>query len=528
MGTYVNPENDGFAQILRGEYVDKTGLIGLVNDALGTPDNLIAVTRPRRFGKSYAAQMLVAYYSCGCDSRQLFEGLAISKVSSYEAHLNNSNVACLDMTEFMRSPGDSDTVAEIERVLLNELRAIQPDAGMRDAGHANELTSAFLDVVATTERKFIFVIDEWDGPLRASRSNRAKRSWIEFLRTLFKNASFTPYVVDAAYITGILPMKHYGSQSAVSNFNEYTMLKPFKYAPYTGFVESEVEGLAAKYGVDMGDLRLWYDGYDLGKTGHVYTPYSVMRACQNGEVGSYWPSSEAFESLRAFVDLDFDGLQQTILRLVGGSEEPVRIGKFSNDLHEVRSRDDVLTLLAHLGYLCYREPSPGLGMVHVPNEEVRAELRNAAEESTHPQVARIVRESEALLWATWDMDEEAVAEGLARAHDSACAPTFYNDEQALRAVVRVAYLACADHYAETQELPSGRGVADIAYVPRRGDSAPAMVVELKWNRSPDVAMAQIRGRDYPAVLRGLDAPVLLVGITYDPKTKVHACTIEQA
>lgn len=236
-------------------------------------------------------------------------------------------------------------------------------------------------------------------------------------------------------------------------------------------------------------------------------------------------SSEAFESLCLYIDMDFDGLQQAIVQAVGGASVRVDTGTFENDMHELASRDDVLTLLCHLGYLAFDSASR---TAHIPNEEVRAELRRAVGRSRHAAIARIVRESDALLRATWDMDEDAVAKGIAHAHDGGCAPVFYNDEQSLRAVVKSAYIAAIDRYATIEELPSGRGLADVVFLPKRGDLAPAIVVELKWSRSPGTAMEQIRNRDYGRVLRDWDGPTLLVGITYDPKTKNHVCRIEEA
>lgn len=238
-----------------------------------------------------------------------------------------------------------------------------------------------------------------------------------------------------------------------------------------------------------------------------------------------WVSSEAFASLRTYVDLDFDGLQQAVVQALSGASVRVDTHSFENSIHDVANRDDALTLLCHLGYLCY---DAGTRTARVPNEEVRAELRQAVAQSRHAEVARIVRESDALLRATWDLDEDAVAEGIARAHDSGCAPAFYNDEQALRAVVKSAFITAADHYATIEELPSGRGLADVVYLPRRGDPAPALLVELKWDRSPEAAIAQVRDRDYPAVLRGFGGPILLVGVTYDRKSKRHVCCIEEA
>ena len=496
MGMYVNPGNGGFRRMLADEYVDKTGLIALVNAVMGTPRGLVCSTRPRRFGKTFAAESLVAYYTCGADSRELFEGLDISRDPSFEEHLNAYNVVHLDMTGFR---GTSDVVAAVTGRLVEDLRRVLPDA-----------------------------------PLRERRSRESQEDWVYFLRLLFKNATFTADAIAACYMTGILPIVRYGTQSALSDFDEYTVLAPSAYAPYVGFTEAEVEALAERHCMDMAELRRWYDGYELPyvdkatrerRVVRAYAPYSVMRACDRGEVGPYWVSSEAFAALRTYIDLDFDGLQQAVVQALGGANVPLRTGKFENSIHDVASADDALTLLCHLGYLCY---DAATSTARVPNEEVRSELADAVSESRHPEVARIVHESDALLEATWDLDEDAVAEAMSRAHDSGCAPAFYNNEQALRAVVKSAYIAAADHYATVEELPSGRGLADVVYLPRRGDQAPALLVELKWDRSPEAAIAQVRERDYPAVLRDWGGPILLVGITYDRKSKRHVCRIEEA
>ena len=531
MGMYVNPGNAGFAGILSGEYVDKTGLIALVNSAIGTPNKLVCSTRPRRFGKTFAAESLVAYYTRGADSCSLFEGLDISRYPSFGEHLNAYNVVRLDMTGFR---GADDVAAAVGEVLLRDIGELCPEAVRRNAGRPDELVATLADFVAATGRKFVFVIDEWDAPLRERRSRASQEDWVYFLRLLFKNATFTADAIAACYMTGILPIVRYGTQSALSDFDEYTALAPDDYAPYVGLTEAEVEWLAERYRMDMGELRRWYDGYELPyvdkdanerRVVRAYAPYSVMSACRRRRVGRYWVSSEAFASLRDYIDLDFDGLQQAVVQALGGASVRVRTGKFENSIHDVANADDALTLLCHLGYLCY---DAATGTARVPNEEVRAELADAVSESRHTEVARIVRESDALLRATWDMDEEAVAEALARAHDDGCAPTFYNDEQALRAVVKSAFIAAADHYATIEELPSGRGLADVVYLPKRGDPAPALVVELKWDRSPEAAIAQVRDRDYPAVLRDFGGPVLLVGVTYERKSKRHVCRIEEA
>ena len=519
MGVYVNPGNEGFRQIVADEYVDKTGLIALVNTTIGRPRPLVCVTRPRRFGKSFSAQSLSAYYDASCDSRQLFEGLAISGDASFETHLNAYHVLRLDITSFTSMLGPEVVPTMVCRV-LDDLAHEFPDIDLHDT-----FDLALLDVVRATGRKFVFVIDEWDAPLREADGNvAAKDQWVKFLRLLFKNASFTFEAVACAYMTGILPIKKYGTQLALSDFREYTMLDPDAYAPYVGFTEGEVRVLCERHGMDFAHMQRWYDGYDLPGVGPVYAPYSVMEACRRHRFGSYWSSTESYTSLARYIQMDFDGLQGTVADLIAGERAPVNVLRFRNDMEEVESADDALTLLAHLGYLAYDEESQ---TVVIPNEEVRLEFASTIRAGGHAELVRLVRDADRLLEDTIAGNEAAVAEGVSRAHDGSLGPDWYNDEQALRFAVKLAYLTCVDKFALIEELPSGHGYADLVYLPKRYSRIPAMVVELKWNKPVQSAIEQIHQRDYPKVLADYGGPLLLVGITYDAKTKRHECTIER-
>ena len=519
MGIYINPGNDGFAGIVRGRYVDKTGLLTLFNSVLDTPRKLVCVSRPRRFGKSFAAKCLAAYYDCSCDSRALFDGLEITEDPSFERNLNSFNVVQVDMTAFTGNVG-AEVVPALQEALLKDVAG--EFSGVDASG---SLTDAFISAVELSGRKFVFVIDEWDAVFReAEHAVAAQERYVKFLRLLFKNGGFTDRVVAGAYMTGILPIKRYGTQSAMTDFREFTMVQPLRYATYVGFTNAEVQQLCDEYEMDVAQMRRWYDGYEFAGTGHVYAPYSVMEACENGVVGPYWAGSDTYESLRDYIDMDFDGLKGDIVRALGGERLKVDPGKFQNDMTSVSSKDDVLTLLVHLGYFAYDAET---GTARIPNEEVRSEFRRAVEESKHPETARIVRRSAQLLRSLIEGDEAAVAAGIQYVHDVTCSPLFYNDEQALRAVVRAAFITAADDYVRIEELPSGRGYADIVYLPKRGSSKPALVVELKWDKQPEAAIAQIRSRDYPQVLRGFGGPIVLAGITYDSNTKAHSCKIEQ-
>lgn len=519
MGVYVNPGNEGFSQIVADEYVDKTGLVALVNGAIGKPRPLVCVTRPRRFGKSFAVQSLVAYYCHGCDSRPLFDGLALSRDPSYEAHLNAYNVLRLDLTSFTTVDGDDVVPALVGRVVA-DLADEFPGVVQHDS-----IDLALLDVVRATGRKFVFVIDEWDAPLREAKGNEStKERWVKFLRLLFKNASFTTRAVACAYMTGILPIKKYGTQSALSDFREYTMLDADAYAPFVGFTESEVRMLCERHKMDFAHMRRWYDGYDLPGVGPVYAPNSVMESCRRHRFGSYWSQTESYTSLARYIQMDFDGLQTTVANLIAGERVPVNVLRFQNDMSEVESADDALTLLAHLGYLAFDEESQ---TVTIPNEEVRLEFASTIRVGGSPELARMVAAADRLLQDTIEGNEGAVAEAVARAHDSQLGPDWYNDEQALRFAVKLAYLTSVDKFALIEELPSGHGVADVVYLPKRYSRMPALLVELKWDKPVASAIDQIHQKRYPQVLEGYGGPLLLVGITYDAKTKSHTCAIER-
>lgn len=320
MGTYLNPGNRGFQEILQSEYVDKTGLIDLVNQTVGTMEKLSCISRPRRFGKSYAAKMLCAYYDCSCDSHGLFDDKEIAKTEGYLIHLNQYHVINLDITTFLsqaQRKGISlkDVPNMIVDAIQTELRELYPEC------IGNDLTDSLVRFVNKTGRRIIFVIDEWDALIReAKKDELTQKRYLNLLREWFKSNNFTPQVVAAAYMTGILPIKKDGSQSAISDFTECSILDPDGFAAFTGFTEAEVKNLCERYGMSFEDARKWYDGYDFPDVGAIYNPYSVMLAMRKKKFGSYWQKTSAAESLMTYINMDFEGLQEMIARLIAGEE----------------------------------------------------------------------------------------------------------------------------------------------------------------------------------------------------------------
>ena len=527
MGIYVNPGNAGFAESIHDEYyVDKTGLIGHMNAVLNTRRKEICFTRPRRFGKTTAANMLAAYYSCGCDSRELFHGLEIERDPSFSRHLNRYPVIYFGLISFMtdRTIEQENVVGSIQEKLLRELRAEYRDCGIQGE---DSLLDTLLKISEVRGQKFIIIIDEWDMIFREQKDNTAlQREYIDFLRMLFRGNEVPQYLAGA-YMTGILPIIKYDTQSALSDFREYTMLDAGDLGEYVGFTEKNVREICSHFpAADFEKMQRWYDGYWLEDVGHIYCPDSVMQAAPKGKYASYWASSSAFESLRLYIQMNVDGIKDAVLEMVNGREVPVSTGKFENDLNKIDTRDDVLTTLIHLGYLSYDAVRR---TARIPNLEIRENFLVTMSKGSNPEFIHRIRLCNQVLNATLNRDESGLAALIGRIHDER-PPKYYSEENALRYVILNAYNFSPDSpYVTFEELSSGRGYCDAAFLPFTGSTAPPLLIEMKWNHSAEDAVAQIREKDYAAHIRKMNMyeKILLIGVNYDEKTSVHSCRIEE-
>ena len=525
MGLYINPGNENFRFIVNDEYIDKSGLISVINSTIDTKSMLSCVSRPRRFGKTYAANMLAAYYDCSCDSHELFEGLNIAKDAGFEKYINKFNVLYLDITGFLGDTTLEGLPVYIRKEVLEDAEQVFPDMKPADS-----VKKCLARIVEETGKKFIAIIDEWDSPIRDSDTTaKIQKDYLEFLRSLFKS-DITKRVFSAAYMTGILPIKKDGSQSAISEFMEYSILDTGEFAPYTGFTVEDVKSICSKKDVPFGQMRDWYNGYELyredGEKISVYNPNSVLLAARKGKFKSYWGQSAAVNSALEYVNMDFDGLGAAMEKLTAGLEIPVKTQKFQNDLVSFRSADDVLTLLIHFGYLNYDSEK---GTIRIPNYEIQSEFGDMIHDVSHKETMVRLKESEQLLADIIAGDADAVAENVQKVHMKESAPLWYNDEQALRAVIKLAFFTYRDHYIKLEELPSGTGYVDMAYIPKKYDPSPSLIIELKAGGTPEEALEQIRSRNYASAIEGLGSSLVLVAITYDKedKTKPHHCLIER-
>jgi len=522
MGTYINLGNAGFQSARNSEYVDKSELISVINQTLFTERRYNCVSRCRRFGKSLAAKMLCAYYDHSCDSRHLFEDLQIAQDPSFEKHLNKYPVIYLDITNFTTQDiPRNELVARIQKDVKKEILSLYPEVELSED---DDLMAVLVKVADHYHEQFIMIIDEWDAICReASDDTEAMDKYVNLLRRLFKGSN-TSQVFAGVYLTGILPIKKYKTESALNNFTEYSMIDPKKMAKCFGFTKEEVMTLTEKYDMDFDELEKWYDGYQLGNETSIFNPNSVMQAIYSGECSSYWASTGAYDAVTNYIQMNFEGLKDDIILMLAGGRCKVKPTKFQNDMAIINSKDDVLTVLIHLGYLSYIKKQQEC---YIPNREVAEEMENAIEDNNWQPIVKALQQSEQLLEATLNGDSEAVARGIEVVHDEHTSILSYNDENSLACVLSIAYYAARNNYIIHRELASGKGFADLVFIPRKNVDSPAIIVELKCNNDVDAAIDQIKRKEYPAKVAQYTGRLLLVGINYDKESKQHTCHIER-
>ena len=518
---YVNVDNHLFKRVRNSEYVDKSELIALTNKVIDTEDQYICVTRPRRFGKSVTVKMLNAYYSKGCDSKALFSDLKIASSPDFESHLNQHDVIYLDMTEFADNKDNGNKYLEnLNTNVVSELKDTYRDFFDKDKSYS------LPEAIRCLKKRFIFIIDEWDFVFREYPNNSTlQENYIDLLRALFKGAG--ERFVELVYMTGILPIAKYNTQSALNNFSEYTILNPGKFAKYYGFTEDEVKTLCERYKLDFETAKFWYDGYKVGEY-ELYNPNSIIELINHGTYKSYWSATAAYDIVKEAINLNFEGLKDDIIKLCSGTSIRIYdIESFNTAEKNFPNKDSIYVYLVHLGYLGYNDEE---STIYVPNEETRRELLHSVRDNHWPQYEGALKLSEQVVLATENKDTETVANLLAKVHEDKVPVLEYNSESALRYVVLIAYLAAEkDYLAPLNEFPTGKGFADIVYLPKKVSKKgkPALIIELKKDASAKIALEQIKERDYVSRVKEYTDNMLLIGINYDSKSKQHSCIIEK-
>lgn len=520
MGIYLNPTNDMFTKAVNSEiYVDKTNMIQYTNRVLNTTQQNICVSRPRRFGKSITANMLTAYYSRGCDSKDLFKAYNIGETSDFEKYLNQYDVIFLNMQEFLsRTHNMEDMLSLIKKSITWDLIDVYSNVRLFDE---TDLVRTMQDIYSKSNTPFVVIIDEWDCIFREYKDDKESQElYLDFLRDFLKDKGY----IHLAYMTGILPIKKYGTHSALNMFDEFSMVDAGPLEEFVGFTEQEVTSLCSQYQISMEQMKEWYDGYQLETIGSVYSPRSVISSLRFRRFNNYWNQTETFEALRIYIDMNFDGLKDDILNMMSGNAIPVNVTSFVNDMTTFSTEDDVLTLLIHLGYLGYHSTER---TAYIPNHEIMNEYANAVAASDWGAISKALKNSADTLAAIWNKQPAIAVKGIEQAHFET-SHLQYNDENALSYTIALALYAAHNFYSLYRELPTGKGFADMVFLPRKNyPDKPALLVELKWDQSAYGAINQIKERKYTDGLKDYHGNLLLVGINYDKQSKEHQCIIEE-
>ena len=551
MGSILNPDKENsFIRLANREnkylFVDKTDFIEKTNKRLNEDNRFFAVTRPRRFGKTVTAHMLSAYYSKGYAGQNIFDNLKITNnefKASYEKHLNKYDVIYIDMNTIdglfdgysnkkQKVDGVNDLVDYFEYSIIKELKSSSEFSECLEK-HQIENTGLLETLLAITQdlnTKFIFIMDEWDLVYREYCNDEVlQKKFIKLLKNLFK-ADGGQVCFALAYLTGILPIKKYNSQSALNGFDEYNMLSPGDYAPYFGFTEDEVANIVKSPNckVSHQDLKEWYEGYKI-KGVDIYNPNSVCKAVTRNECISYWSGTSSNEEFVRLINMDFDGIKEDIINLIEGDEVTFSCANFQNDMVTIKDKNDVFSLLVCLGYLgCSETKNQYRKVAYVPNAEIKAVLMDIVREQNWYERMETIKRSENLLKAIKELDGATVATIIQEIHNSSAVSLLdYNDEESLTYCVMTGLLwSTLDDYSYHREDQAGKGRVDLVYEPitRR---QPLILIEFKYDDSAEEAIKQIKEKEYFKRYAGQYRNIILVGINYSTKTKDHQCLIEK-
>ena len=522
----INDDARQFQLDVNTNYVDKTQLISFTNSKIPTNDHFICVSRPRRFGKSMAVHALVAYYSKGANSKELFTGLKISQDPTFNEYLNQFNTLFIDMHGFFDDRTGAHFFEDLNKHVISKLSTAFPS--VFENNNFTSIKEALRAIYQAGFGKFVVVIDEWDMLLRECGDNEnLTKDYINLLRSLFKDSDFS-YIFALVYMTGILPIKRYKTQSALNNFDEYTMLDPGEIEDTFGFTEDEVKEICSKSKIDFEQAKMWYDGYHFEQF-DIYNPYAIANLVKHKKFKSYWSKSSTTEPVIDCLNCNFDGLRDEIMQLVSGCKltKEIDIDQTKIIPDEFAELDDVLVYLVHLGYLSFNQDSQ---TVSIPNQEIRSEFAKALKACNWEEYTEVLATSDKLLDATRAKDAPKVAKLIEEYHQNCTSLKEYNDESALKYTVLMAYFSSIKYYSKPLiEQPTGKGIADLILTPRRAfiDKYPALVIELKCGHTAQDAITQIKEKNYVEFVKTYAQRALLIGISYDPKTKAHSCVIEE-
>ena len=502
-------------------YIDKSLMIEELEYISTNINKYICISRPRRFGKTIAQNMIAAFYSKGCDSREIFSNLMIGSNEKCMSNLNKYNVIHLDMnSEYQNTINKNELIKSISDKVKEEIIIDIPEVEILES---DSLASTILKVYAAKKEQFIILIDEYDVLVRENVPQELFNEYLGFLNGLFKSNTLKP-AIKLAYITGILPVVRDKVQSKLNNFDEYTFLDSDRLAKFVGFTNDEVQMLCKNYDLDFEECKRWYDGYNINGV-DIYNPESVIKAVQKKRLDCFWGRTSSYAAISDRLNSQKDErIVSDVTKLLAGESIDVNVTRFMNTMDSFNTPSDLYTYLIHLGYLAYDLET---GTCRIPNKEVRQEWFNAIEVVNDYSVTdEIIKESKTLLQATIDGNEDFVAKALDISHIHVTSNRSYNNEDALASAIYLAYIYALNKYSVFKEVTAGKGFADVIFVPFE-ENYPAMVIELKKDKSSESAIRQIKDKQYFDVLSHYSGNLIFVGINYSEESKTHSCSIER-
>ena len=529
-------------------YVDKTEILAelaplmeLKADADSTGESFggkglkyVAITRPRRFGKTVMANMIASYFGKGVDSHTEFDTLKVSQYPWYKKHLNQHNVIHIVFNETPLNCRSYEAyIRMINNTLLDDLSMAYPDVKIRDTDSVWRVLTKIYEYCGG--ERFIFVLDEWDYIYHQDfATDGDKENFTRFLSNLLKDRAY----VEMAYMTGILPIAKYSSGSELNMFCEYTMVTEEKYSAYFGFVDREVDDLYSRYlrqnpadrRITRAGLRAWYDGYHTKSGEQVYNPRSVVLALENNNLGNYWTSSGPYDELFYYVGANVDQVKDDVGLLLSDIPVPAKVQEYAATSMELKTRDEIFSAMVVYGFLNYEN-----GCVSIPNRELMDKFAEMAQkEVSLGNVYRLTRESGRMLAATKAGDTKTMEAILQFVHNTESPLAVYNNEVELASILKLVYLQARDHYRIEREDKAGLGYVDFIFYPFvKNDDA--IIIELKVNHSAEEAIRQIKDRQYALRFEGklgerpeYTGRILAVGIAYHKGegSRRHECRVE--
>ena len=515
-------------------YVDKTMMIDTLYRYIVEGTKYICVTRPRRFGKTVAANMIAAFFdeSTKEESRRLFETSKLGTLKNEQEKSFAADPEGMEMRKLcwpvqgklkvflinmIKNIDDNMTsydefISRIKTKMIDDLREAYPDLLISE----NDILS---DLLNQTGDSFVFVIDEWDAIFeRPFMTAEDKKKYLLFLKALLKDS---PYV-HFAYMTGILPIAKYTSGSPLNMFREFSAFKDNHFFPYFGLSRDEIQELMQRKAFtqpSLEELTYWYDGYIRTYDGvHMFNPESVACALLDGKCESNWTGTGPMNEVRDIIRHNVQELREDVIRMVGGETLDIQLSGFDVEKEKVSTKDEILSAMVVYGFLSYCD-----GHLRIPNHELMLKFASALS-SQELGLKQTLEDSRHLLNATLEQKDRAVASMIEDLHTEKIPFFEYNDENSLACVVTMGYLAALDNYRITREDKAGKEYADFTFEPRNRSFIP-IILELKYNHSVKNALKCIREKNY--ITRFREYPkVLLVGINYSERTKKHTCKTE--